>query len=58
MNKNKKINKIEKIGDFEHQPGKLASDLKMNITKMKKPLEFEKFMIIFAEIWSEKQKLS
>ncbi len=30
----------------------------INITKMGKTLESEKFKIIFAKIWTEKQKLS
>ncbi len=37
---------------------KLASNLMMNITKMGKMLKLEKFIIVFAKIWTEKRKLS
>ncbi len=37
---------------------KLASYLKMNITKMRKTLQSKKFMIIFAKIGCKMQKLS
>ncbi len=46
--KKKKSIKSEKYADFGHQPGKLASNLKMNIRKMGKTLKSEKFMIIFV----------
>ncbi len=35
-NKTKKLNKIEKIRQFVRKQGELASNLKMNITKMGK----------------------
>ncbi len=37
---------------------KLASNLMMNITKMRKTLKFEKFMKMFAKIWTEERELS
>ncbi len=48
-NKTKKINKME-YADFCCKPGKLVSNLKMNIMKMGKTLEFEMFMVIFPKI--------
>ncbi len=49
---------MNKIRRFQPYAGKLASDLKINITKMGKMLKSEKFMIIFAKTWTEKRKLS
>ncbi len=37
---------------------KLASNLLMNITKMRKTLKSQKFIIILIEIWTEEQKFS
>ncbi len=47
-NKTKKTNKIKKHTDFDCKPEKLASTLKMDITKMGKLLKSEKCTIIFA----------
>ncbi len=60
-NKTKTKNRInEKI--LQHKPccklGKLESNFKMNIMKMRKMLKSKKFMIIFAKIWTETRKLS
>ncbi len=52
------MNKIEKYANFDHQPGKLASHLKMNIMEMEKTLKSEKFMIIMACQTTFQQKLS
>ncbi len=45
--KPKKRIKSKRYADFGRKPGKLVSNLKMNITKMGKP-KYEKFMIIFT----------
>ncbi len=52
-----KINK-KKYAYFGYRRGKLASNLKINITKMEKMLISEKFIMIFAKIWTKKRKLS
>ncbi len=39
---------MKKYANFDHNLGKLASNLKINITKMEKLLKSKKFMIIFA----------
>ncbi len=41
---------MEKNADFSQKPGKLVSNLKMNITKMGKILKSETYMVIFAKI--------
>ncbi len=43
---------IQQYVDFSHRLGKLASNLKVNITKMGKMLKFKKFMITFT--WKNK----
>ncbi len=47
MNKNKKMNKIEKIHQFWPSARKISVRLEMNIMKTGKMLKSEKFMIIF-----------
>ncbi len=58
MNKTKKMNKIEKNMLILAKLEKLASNLMMNITKMRKTLKSEKYMIIFTKIWTKVRKLS
>ncbi len=55
--KKKKMNKVEKNTQIYPKPKILVSNFMMYIMKMEKLLKTEKF-IIFAKIWTEKQKLS
>ncbi len=52
------MNKIEKNIPILAKLKKLASNLAMNITKMGKTLNSEKFMIILVKIWIEKRNIS
>ncbi len=42
---------------FKFLMGKSVSNLKMNIMKIGKMLKSEKFILIFAKIWTEKRKV-
>ncbi len=50
--------KLKKCADLGYRPRKLASNLKIIITKIEKILKSEKFMLIFVFLRRFKQKLS